>query len=278
MNHLGAGIKVGGQGGGDGGKIEVTIGATSMEASRTTFSAGERAFDFYNKSPKKVLITVMNLPPDYEQSLAIKFSPFLSGKRLLTSQTFRDLFHYEVVKGSESLGVKNIAILFTDLKGSTSLYERVGDLKAFSLVRLHFDILQKVVSKNSGAVVKTIGDAVMASFMNPVQTVRAAMEMRREVDGLNSLLGGKDIILKIGIHSGASIVVNLNDRLDYFGQTVNMAARVQNLALADEICLTGDVYSHPGVADVLSEQRVDSAMARVKGLQEEISVYKVSAR
>ncbi|MBI3581576.1 MAG: adenylate/guanylate cyclase domain-containing protein, partial [Nitrospinae bacterium] len=159
LNHLGAGLKVGGQGGGDGGAVEVTIEPTYIEASRTTFSAGERAFEFHNKSPKKGLITVMNLPPDYQQSLAIGFSPFLSGKRLLTSQTFRDLFNYEVVKGSESLGVKNIAILFTDLKGSTSLYERVGDLKAFSLVRQHFDVLQKVVSKNSGAIVKTIGDA-----------------------------------------------------------------------------------------------------------------------
>lgn len=277
LSHLGVGLQVGGSPGKETGKVKVAIGPASIGTSDGALSAGERDFEFHNTSARKCLITVMNLPPDYAERFAIEFSPFLSGKRLFTSQTFRDLFHYEVVKGSESLGVKNIAILFTDLKGSTSLYGRIGDLKAFSLVRQHFDILGGVVAKNSGAIVKTIGDAVMASFMNPYQAVKAAVEMRREVEGMNALLGGNDIILKIGIHSGASIVVNLNDRLDYFGQTVNIAARVQNLASADEIFITSDVYAYPGVKDVISGERVESSMAKVKGVQDELNVYKISS-
>jgi class 3 adenylate cyclase len=224
------------------------------------------------------MVGVINLPADFFNAFSLGYSPFLSGKQLITSQTFRDLFHYDVVKGTESLGVKNIAILFTDLKGSTSLYERIGDLSAFSLVRQHFDILGKVVAHNSGSIVKTIGDAVMASFMNPLQAVKAAVEMHKEVEQMNASLGAKDIILKIGIHSGASIVVNLNDRLDYFGQTVNIAARVQNLAAADEIYLTTDVYNFEGVAGFLSGESVEQSLARVKGVQEELSVYKVSSR
>lgn len=277
LNHLGVGLKVGDLSGKDNAKIGITIGTASIETSDAALSAGERVFEFHNISEKKCLITVMNLPPDYAESFAMEFSPFLSGKRLFTSQTFRDLFHHEIVKGTDSLGVKNIAILFTDLKGSTSLYGRIGDLKAYSLVRQHFDILGGVVASNSGAIVKTIGDAVMASFMNPLQAVKAAMEMRREVEGMNALLGGKDIILKIGIHSGASIVVNLNDRLDYFGQTVNIAARVQHLASANEIFLTSDVYAYPGVKDVISGERVEASMAKVKGVRDELNVYKISS-
>ena len=73
----------------------------------------------------------------------------------------------ETIKVDGGIGVKDITILFTDLKGSTALYERIGDLKAFSLVHRHFDSLEQVINNHNGAIVKTIGDAVMATFLNP---------------------------------------------------------------------------------------------------------------
>lgn len=104
-----------------------------------------------------------------------ELEPFLSGKLLLTTQTFQDLFRSEVVSRSEGIGVKDITFLFTDLKGSTNLYDRIGDLKAYYMVRQHFDTLSNVITNNSGAIVKTIGDAVMATFMNPVDAVNTAV-------------------------------------------------------------------------------------------------------
>jgi len=101
----------------------------------------------------------------------------LDGKRILTSQTFRDLFRHEVIKGNEGINVEDLTIIFTDLKGSTELYDRVGDLKAFNLVNQHFESLAKVIVKNSGAIVKTIGDAIMATFANPLDALKAATEI-----------------------------------------------------------------------------------------------------
>ena len=115
--------------------------------------------------------------------------------------------------------------LFTDLKGSTELYERVGDLVAYDLVRAHFRVLHEIVAAESGAVVKTIGDAVMATFPTPDRAMAAALKMR---EALKNLKG--DLLLKIGIHEGPCLAVSLNDRQDYFGRTVNIAARVQGLA------------------------------------------------
>lgn len=277
LNHLGTIVPVTGGAGGGESKIGITLNGVVVKADRDQIPAGKASFEFHNGSAKRGLVTVLNLPPDYQQRFSINFSPYLSGKKLLTTQSFRDLFHREVVKGTDGLGVKDISIVFTDLKGSTSLYERIGDLNAYSLVRQHFDILGSVITRNSGAIVKTIGDAVMGSFMNPADAVKAAIEMNVEVAGMNKSPEKKDLILKIGIHKGASIVVNLNDRLDYFGQMVNIAARVQDLAAGDEIYVTSDIYDYPGVRDMLTSFKVVPGKAKLKGVLDEMQVYRISA-
>ena len=115
----------------------------------------------------------------------VHFVPFLNGKRLLTTQAFRDLFRSEVIKAQEGIAVRDITLLFTDLKGSTALYDRIGDLNAFALVQQHFDLLQDVVTSHHGAIIKTIGDAVMATFLEPADAVAAALSMRNEIDAFN---------------------------------------------------------------------------------------------
>ncbi len=75
----------------------------------------------------------------------------------------------------------------------------------------------------------------------------------------------RELILKIGVHTGAAIAVTLNERLDYFGQTVNIAARVQQLAGADEICISGDVQSAEGVAALLGGLQVESKLGEIIG-------------
>src|SRR5262249_33103738 len=93
-----------------------------------------------------------------------KRRPFLTAKRLLTNQTFRDLYNTDTLDPDQRLKITSLTFLFTDLKGSTALYERVGDLVAYDLVRQHFGVLHEIVASEAGAVVKTIGDAVMATF------------------------------------------------------------------------------------------------------------------
>ncbi len=115
--------------------------------------------------------------------------PFLSGAEVLSNQTFLDLFATETIVAGEGLAVRRLALLFTDLQGSTALYERIGDMKAFDLVRLHFGYLRECISRNSGALVKTIGDAVMASFVDPLDALRAALDMRAQIARFNAEAG-----------------------------------------------------------------------------------------
>jgi|SRR5262249_5819859 len=112
---------------------------------------------------------------------------------------------------------------------------------------------------------KTIGDAVMAAFSTPADAVRAALEMREAVEDLNRDRPQRDFILKVGMHKGAAIAVTLNERPDYFGQTVNIAARVENLAGGDEICLSEDVYDAPDVAGILAPFAARSDRDRIEG-------------
>jgi class 3 adenylate cyclase len=200
--------------------------------------------------------------------------PSLSGKKLLTTQTFRDLFRSEVINRDETLSIKDITFLFTDLKGSTAMYEQIGDAKAYFLVHQHFDALSRVIRDRNGAIVKTIGDAVMAVFDNPVEATSAALEMIDALNEFNHTIS-QELILKVGIHRGHSMAVTVNERIDYFGQTVNIAARVQALADANEVYITTDVYNSPGVSDALKAHHAVPDEVLVKGVIEKLQVYKI---
>jgi class 3 adenylate cyclase len=258
-------------------RIAIRLDLESSTPDAGAIAAGKVIFELTNIADKRFEFGILQLPPSVERPPPLHFTPYLSGKRLLTTQTFRDLFRSEVIRGHEGLGVKDIALLFTDLKGSTALYDRIGDLNAFALVQQHFDRLQDVTVRHNGAIIKTIGDAVMAAFLNAADAVQAALDMRSEIAAFNERQPDKSLILKIGVHKGAAIAVTQNERLDYFGQTVNIAARVQNLADADEIFVSQDVYDATGVRDRLAAFVVESRTAQLRGVQQELPVFRVGA-
>jgi class 3 adenylate cyclase len=238
---------------------------------------GRITFEVKNTTAERGTFYLAVLPPGTKVGQApIRFLPFLTGKRLLTTQTFRDLFRSEVIRASEGIGVKEIALLFTDVKGSTALYDRIGDLNAFALVQRHFERLQEIAAHFHGAIVKTIGDAVMAAFLNPSDAVAAALAMRADIAKFNDGQADRQLLLKIGIHKGAAIAVTLNERLDYFGQAVNIAARVQHLAGADEIYVSEDAYDD-GVKAILERFEVDSKIAKLRGIQQDQRIFCVAA-
>src|SRR4029077_4764612 len=161
---------------------------------------------------------------DKLHELRARRRPFLTAKRLLTNQVFRDIYGTDTIDVEQRLKITSLTFLFTDLKGSTELYERVGDLVAFDLVKAHFRVLNEIVASEAGAVVKTIGDAVMATFPTPNRAVAAALRMREAMSELNAEYTCDNLLLKIGIHEGPCLAVTLDERQDYFGQTVNIAS------------------------------------------------------
>lgn len=165
----------------------------------------------------------------------------LTAARVTNWQEFRDLFAREVISPDEEITVGSQVILFTDLLGSTAMYSSIGDAPAYALVRDHFKVLHDAVSSQHGTVVKTIGDAIMAVFSSLPEALAATREMHEKISSVNS----KDHVrlrLKSGLHTGSCLAVNANDKLDFFGSTVNLAARLVAHCRGDDLVMTDEIY------------------------------------
>ncbi len=192
-------------------------------------------------------------------------------------QDFRRLFSSEVLSPGVEIGIRNIAMMFTDLKDSTALYEKIGDATAYSVVRSHFDYLFEIVARHDGAVVKTIGDAVMAVFDKGSDAMAAALEIQERMAELNEKLAPRPpVVIKLGLHQGAAIAINQNAVLDYFGTTVNVAARVQNESRGADIVMTESLRLDPGVASLLAARSlaVEPFKINLKGLSEAFQLWR----
>lgn len=193
-------------------------------------------------------------------------------------QIFRDLFSNEALRPGEQISVGSMTVLFTDLKGSTQLYREIGDAAAFGRVMAHFDILRQAIAEADGALVKTIGDAVMAVFRRPDAALRAILKAQQTL--ANPTDGGTPLTLKVGIHSGPCIAVTLNERLDYFGGTVNLAARLEGLSSGGDVVISEAVQHDPAVQELLTESFTAQEFTHLlKGFGEEaFALWRVAPR
>ena len=229
-----------------------------------------------NRARRRALPGVW-LPNSDLHALFDRRRPFLTATRVFNNQTFREIYRNGTLDSEQRFKITNLTFLFTDLRGSTALYDRVGDLAAFDLVRSHFGALISAVSAEGGAVVKTIGDAVMATFSSPERGLRAAIRMRAAMREINESRGSEDLALNIGLHEGPCLAVVLDDRQDYFGQSVNIASRVQGLADPTAILATKAVVETHAVAGLLAERgyRTQSRESALRGVSEALTVYEI---
>lgn len=204
----------------------------------------------------------------------------VTGLDCATLPAFREFFDCEVLSEQESLRVTDVTVMFTDVRGSTGMYARLGDARAYNAVRSHFEALFRTVAEHDGAVVKTIGDAVMAGFTRPEQGVRAALAAQETFRSFQPLLpnSAESIVVKIGVHRGPCLAVTLNGSLDYFGGAINIAARTQQQSGGGEICITHAVQSDPQVRALLAkcDRTVSTSRASLRGLSESIVLYTVA--
>ncbi len=189
---------------------------------------------------------------------------WVSATLLATLPEFHELFAGEAPRSRHEVSVGSITLLFTDLKGSTALYQRVGDPRAFSLVEEHFDRLAEAVARHGGAIVKTMGDALMAVFDRPAEAVRAGLAMHEAIRGCAA--AGEGLELKLGIHTGSCIAIRANGRLDFFGNAVNLAARAQAQGRGGDVVLTDAVVGAPEVEPLLAGFAVEPFEAKLKGI------------
>ena len=204
----------------------------------------------------------------------------LTGERVIAMPAFRRLSPEQLLGPGDNAEIDWIAIMFTDLKGSTELYDALGDAPAYNLVRDHFSFLSDRVRRNHGFVVKTVGDAVMAAFSRPDHAVRAALSIQDDVAGFNAARGGAlsatPIVLKLGLHAGPCIAVTTGDVLDYFGATVNVAARLEHQCRGGEVIVSEAVAQDSETAAVLADRTLIEEMAILRGVSAPVRFLRIA--
>ncbi len=200
----------------------------------------------------------------------------LTADRATTLQAFRDLFSDQVLRPGDEVSVRNIVFLFSDLVGSSDLFTRVGDAEAYRIVREHFAELGQIVRRHRGNIVKTVGDGIHAAFLAPDDALRAAIEMQQGMPEFNRRLDCKGLSIRVGLHAGASIAVTLNDRLDYYGEAVNLAARLEGRGAAGEITMSAAFGADPAVAGILREFEVRENRIELKGFAAPVDIRQVN--
>jgi adenylate cyclase len=194
--------------------------------------------------------------------------------QVTTLQEFRDLFGAEVLSPGRQLAVRGAAFVFSDLRGSTSLYEGVGDAPAYGRVHRHFEFVREQVAAQGGAVVKTMGDGVMAAFSRLEDAAAAALAIQREIGGWCRSQGiDPPLVLRTGLHHGPVIAVNANGQLDYFGRTVNVAARLSAASKGGDVVLLREVLEELG--GLPGEASCEPFRATLRGLEGERELVRV---
>jgi class 3 adenylate cyclase len=256
--------------------VSLVFSDVHAHAGTVSLQPGPARISLDNRSTKRTIPGLWMSGEAMNRSLGRR-RPFLTATRLLSNQTFRDLYRTGTLDKEQRFKITNLTFLFTDLKGSTALYDRIGDLAAFDLVRDHFSALLTSVATEGGAVVKTIGDAVMATFPTADRGVRAAIKMRGAMREINQARGSEDLALNIGLHTGPCLAVMLDERQDYFGQTVNVAARVQGLADPSAILVSKPIVDSAEVARLLAQAGLaaNERSSTLRGVSEPVPVYEL---
>ncbi|MBI4818219.1 MAG: adenylate/guanylate cyclase domain-containing protein [Deltaproteobacteria bacterium] len=262
------GLRVTDEGGS--GQIDVAIASASLDRGPPSRAAGRYDLRVANRSDSPTEFVIARVTD----------RPWVSAARLAAHQSFRDLFSRELISPDETFAIRSAAFVFTDLKGSTELYERIGDARAYPLVRDHFRIMSECVRRANGAIVKTIGDAILATFLSAEDAVRFALEMSAAFEEFNTRdRSREEIVVKVGIHAGPCIVVTQNETIDYFGRTLNTAARIQGLSRGHDIVLSDAVARGRGVSAMLSDlpgwSREDDRV-ELKGIASAIDVVRLT--
>jgi class 3 adenylate cyclase len=197
------------------------------------------------------------------------------GAAIASFPDFVELFASEAPAAGLDLTIGRIAFLFSDITGSTALYERIGDARAYAVVQDHFRRMEAIISAHEGAVVKTMGDAVMATFTRIDHAIAAAVEVVEQGAADHQRHG---IGVKLGVHEGPCLAVRANDRLDFFGTTVNIAARLQAQARSGELVLLRELAADPRIQEIVGERETRRSRVALKGItgEQDLVAYQLA--
>jgi len=202
----------------------------------------------------------------------------LTASQVLTMGAFRGFFSDQIIRPDMELAVSHLWFLFADVIDSVGLYEDKGDAASYAIIQEHFRLMETSINKHRGSVVKTVGDAVMATFTNRSDAVRAIVDytIRQESSGAKEA----ELHNRFGLFGGPCIAISNQDQLDYFGRSVNMAARLVTLGGAGEIVMEHS-QTVPLDAALLFEElglSIETGEMQLKGFAAKTKIARIQAK
>jgi class 3 adenylate cyclase len=216
---------------------------SDTEQSGCSFTAAENFLLHVNKPLDKHRTLI--IAEDMEDAYALRPGD------LFKHPAFRSLFPKAALPADLSLDIGMQTILFTDIVGSSKMYAEQGDAQAFQAVRRHFQKAFAIIEETQGAVVKTIGDAVMAAYDTPLAALKASVQLQEYFAPGNP---ETNLRLRVSLHMGKCLAVRLTSNIDYFGNTVNMAAKLQALAEEQQIAMSETIFADTEVREFIKEK------------------------
>lgn len=258
------------EGPGDPGAVDLSYAEDGWRGSETRFAPGPVEVRWANRSSQPIAAVLERVRWDEGAVTAAEVAAL---------QEFRDLFGSEVLAPGQEIGVESVTVLFSDLRESTRLYELAGDAPAYGQVRRHFEFLKERIASARGAVVKTIGDAVMAVFQSPADALGCGLAIQRDIHAFNEALPSeRALVVKLGLHHRPAIAITANARLDYFGRTVNLAARILRESQGGDVVILKGTLDDPHVREVLEREKA-SVVAEwsptLRGLAEPLTLCRI---
>jgi serine/threonine protein kinase/class 3 adenylate cyclase len=245
------------QGGPGAGRLELPLARGPGPDTPTTLKPGRQVLVLTNAHGRELVVRIERTVPRADA---------LTAARASALALFRELFPGEVLSPGQLASVATLTFLATDLEGAAELYADLGDARAFALLHEHFRLLEQRIRRENGSLVKTVSEGVLAVFVEAAAAVRAGLEILADGNLRISRGDGKAALpLRVGIHRGPVLAATLNDRLDYFGSTVNLALQLPRLAAGGELVLTQAVASDPQVSALCRERGLEGSFAQPAG-------------
>ena len=246
---------------------EIACSRTDISPQRVELAPRETRLHVRNSEPEELLVLLERMRwPEGAVTTA----------QVTSMRDFRDLFFSEVLAPEEQFQIRSLTFMFTDLRSSTALYRERGDAPAYVLVRDHFEVISESVARHHGAVVKTIGDAVMVVFTHLADALDAGLYIHRafSAQGVQS----QGVVVKIGVHEGPCIAVNLNGQLDYFGTNVNTAVRLGSQGQGGDVLVDAGTLEDPTISEILARPgvHVEHLTVELRGFEEAFDVCRIT--
>jgi eukaryotic-like serine/threonine-protein kinase len=217
---------------------ELTLGQGVPPKTPASLQAGRQILTLTNEHPVEVVVRVERTASRADALTAVRAS---------TLALFRELFPGDALSPGRLASVTSLTLLVTDLDPAGRLYEKFGDARAFDVLHGYLQAVGESVKREGGAVVKAVGEGILASFIHPAAAVRVGLTLAGRT------VSGAEIGLRprVAVHRGPVMVATINDHLDYFGSTVSQASRLTQRVRDGEMALTNSVASDPEAAEIL---------------------------